>query len=99
MFVFQVLGAWAPTYYNQVLGVALADVGKYTVWPMLCAIPGEDTVAANDCFSYDGHEHMGYKPTCPNTTGSTRTEICLACGCLRLPLFQQSLSSPPGNQR
>jgi uncharacterized protein YbdZ (MbtH family) len=25
-----------------VLGVALADVGKYTVWPMLCAIPGEN---------------------------------------------------------
>ena len=63
MFAFQVLGAWAPTYYNQVLGVALADVGKYTVWPMLCAIPGEDTVAANDCSGYIRHERTGCKPT------------------------------------
>ena len=46
MHEFQVLGAWAPTYYNQVLGVALADVGKYTVWPMLCAIPAKFLIAA-----------------------------------------------------
>ena len=30
----QVLGAWAPTYYNEVLGVPLKAVGQYTVWPM-----------------------------------------------------------------
>eukprot|EP01052_Picozoa_sp_SAG31_P018647 SAG31_NODE_1329_length_8753_cov_4.101225_6_plen_311_part_00 len=32
----QILSAWAPTYYNQVLGVPLARVGIYAFWPMLC---------------------------------------------------------------
>ena len=37
----QVLGAWAPTYYNQVLGVPLSSVGKYTVFPMAVGFFGK----------------------------------------------------------
>ena len=46
MHEFQVLAAWAPTYYNQVLGVPLAQVGSYTLWPMVCAIPAKFVIAA-----------------------------------------------------
>lgn len=42
----QILAAWSPTYYNQVLGVPLASVGAFTFWPMLCALPAKPVVAA-----------------------------------------------------
>jgi hypothetical protein len=42
----QVLAFWAPTYYNQKLGVPLHLVGAYTSWPMLCAIPSKVLVAS-----------------------------------------------------
>eukprot|EP01051_Picozoa_sp_SAG22_P012081 SAG22_NODE_1225_length_5115_cov_1.965510_7_plen_387_part_00 len=42
----QIMAFWAPTYYNQALGVPLGLVGRYTVWPMLCAIPAKVLVAA-----------------------------------------------------
>ena len=32
--------------YNQVLGVPLAQVGSYTLWPMVCAIPAKFVIAA-----------------------------------------------------
>lgn len=42
----QVLAFWAPTYFNQVLGVEMHLVGAYTSWPMLCAIPSKVLVAS-----------------------------------------------------
>jgi hypothetical protein len=32
--------------YNQALGVPLAQIGNYTIWPMLCAIPSKFIIAA-----------------------------------------------------
>lgn len=43
---FQTLGAWTPTYLNQVLGVPLGSVGKYTVWPMLVSLFGKFAIVA-----------------------------------------------------
>jgi hypothetical protein len=48
----QVLAFWAPTYYNQALGVPLHLVGAYTTWPMLCAIPSKILVASWETACY-----------------------------------------------
>ena len=37
----QILAFWAPTFYNQALGIPLHNVGRYTIWPMLCSIPAK----------------------------------------------------------
>ena len=41
-----VLGAWAPTYYTQALGVPLSQIGVYLTWPMMVGFFGKVIVAA-----------------------------------------------------
>ena len=71
----QVLAFWAPTYFNQVLGVPLHLVGAYTSWPMLCAIPSKVLVASWETRCY----HKGYSLRQIRKLGS------LICAAITIP--------------
>ena len=79
MHEFQVIGAWAPTYYNQALGVPISRVGNYIFWPMICAIPAKFLMAAWESALID---HGATTRTIRRRAGLLAATVAIPCSVL-----------------